>query len=95
MYPTEVMAPVSRKAVSADRHCVAERPIGFSRKSGTPAWAAKSSTGPRAKGGVQTKPASISPQRTAAASATASQPGWLAASAAARALSTSQATLMR
>src|SRR5919204_1917613 len=95
MYPTEVIAPVCRKAVSAERHCLAERPIGFSRKTGTPACAANSSTGPRANGGVQTKPASISFQRMLAASVKTSQPGYALASAEARAPSTSQATLIR
>src|SRR5207248_1500282 len=90
-----VIVPVRRKAVSAERHCAAERPIGFSRKSGTPACAANSSTGPRANGGVQTKAASTSSQRTVAASVTASQSGCSLASAEARATSTSHATRMR
>src|SRR6267143_2934789 len=95
MYPTEVIVPVFRQAISAGRHCAADSPIGFSRKSGTPAWAASSSTGPRANGGVQTKAASSSRQRTLATSVTISQPGWLLASADARTTSTSHATLTR
>ena len=75
MYPTEVIVPVVRQALSAGRHCAAESPIGFSRNRGTPAWAARSSTGPRAKGGVQTKAASSSRQRTLDTSVTISQPG--------------------
>src|SRR5882762_6072130 len=95
MYPTEVIVPVFRQAISAGRHCAADSPIGFSRKSGTPAWAASNSTGPRANGGVQTKAASSSRQRTFATSVTISQPGWLLARAAARTTSTSHATLTR
>src|ERR1700730_15868079 len=95
MYPTEVIVPVVRQAISAGRHCAADSPIGFSRKRGTPAWAASSSTGPRANGGVQTKAASSSRQRTLATSVTISQPGWLLASADARTTSTSHATLTR
>src|SRR5438067_3042492 len=95
MYPTDVIVPVRRNAVSAERHCVAERPIGFSRKSGTPACAANSSTGPRANGGVQTKPASTSSQPIVAASVTTSHPGCSLATAEARAPSTSHATRMR
>jgi len=65
MYPTEVIVPVFRQAISAGRHCAADSPIGFSRKSGTPAWAASSSTGPRANGGgadesgIQLAPADV------------------------------------
>src|SRR5437016_3575489 len=37
MYPTDVTVPGRPTAVSADRHCVAERPTGLSEKSRPPA----------------------------------------------------------
>src|SRR5262245_25078005 len=92
MYPTALMTRWSLRAATNESAASAVTPIGFSKKIGTSARTAATSTSPRANGGVQMKIASRPGQSILAGLSTATPLWCRATSSLARCPSMSHAT---